>query len=177
MKAGKNIIYWDTSVFLAWLKDEDNEPGVIEGIDATVRQIHNGQIILLTSIVTDTEVLRGRLSPDAQEKWEAVFKRRNVRMVVHDQRVGRKSNQIRECFDARGIIIETPDSIHLATAILYQADEMHTLDGKGKRKRSGDLLTLSGDPCVDGLKIYTPSSPSAQQSLLKGIPPMGKEND
>jgi len=171
MRVGKKVVYWDTSVFFAWLKDEPWDADIVEGIEATVRQIHNNQVILITSVVTDTEVLRSRMSADALAKWEAVFKRRNVKMIAHDLRVGRKSSQIRDCFFQQSIKVETPDSIHLATAIIYEADELQTLDGAGPTKKAGDMIRLNGHACVDGLKIVTPATINRQMSLLRGVTP------
>jgi hypothetical protein len=176
MRAGKKVIYWDTSVFLAWLQDEPWDAEIIDGIEATVRHVHNNQILLITSIVTDTEVLRSRMTPEALRKWEGVFKRKNVKMIVHDQRVGRKSNEIRDCFFQRKIKIATPDSIHLATAIINEADEFHTLDGAGPTKKASDLIRLNGDPCVNGLKIITPAATTKQMSLLRGVTPEKKDD-
>jgi predicted nucleic acid-binding protein len=176
MRAGKKVIYWDTSVFFAWLKDEPWEAEIVDGIEATVRQVHSNQVILITSVVTDTEVLRSRMLPAALAKWEAVFKRRNVKMIAHDLRVGRKSSQIRDCFFQEGIKVATPDSIHLATAILYEADELQTLDGAGPTKKASDMIRLNGHACVDGLKIVTPATTNKQMSLLSGIPPEEKKD-
>ena len=50
MRAGKKVVYWDTSIFFAWLKDEPWDADIVDGIEATVRQVHNNQVILITSI-------------------------------------------------------------------------------------------------------------------------------
>ena len=117
------------------------------------------------------------MSADALAKWEAVFNRRNVKMVVHDHRVGRKSSQIRDCFFQEGIKIATADSIHLATAIVYEADELHTLDGAGPTKKASDMIRLNGHACVDGLKIVTPATTNKQLSLLRGVTPEKKKDE
>jgi len=65
--------------------------------------------------------------------------------------------------------VETPDAIHLATAITYEADEFHTLDGAGKKKRSTDLLKLGTK--IAGrynLLICKPEGPQA--GLLTNVP-------
>ena len=147
----------------------------MEGIEATVRQVHNNQIILITSVVTDTEVLRSRMSAEALTKWEGVFRRRNVKMIAQDLRVGRKSSQIRDCFFQINIKIASPDAIHLATALLYEADELQTLDGAGPTKKARDMIRLNGHDCVDGLKIVTPATTTKQMSLLRGVTPEKKD--
>jgi hypothetical protein len=176
MRAGKKVVYWDTSVFFAWLKDEPWDAEIVEGIEATVRQVHNNQIILITSVVTDTEVLRSRMSAEALAKWEGVFRRRNVKMIAQDLRVGRKGSQIRDCFYQIDIKIKTPDAIHLATAILYEADVLQTLDGAGPTKKPSDMIRLDGHACVDGLKIVTPATTNKQMSLLRGVTPEEKKD-
>jgi len=98
-------------------------------------------------------------------------------MVAHDQRVGRKSSQIRDCLLQKGIKVATPDSIHLATALIYEADEFHTLDGAGPHKKASDLIRLNGDPCVEGLKIIAPSAVTKQMNLLRGVPPEKKKDE
>ena len=58
----------------------------------------------------------------------------------------------------RGIKIKTPDATHLATAIIYEAEEFHTLDGGGERQRPSDLLRLNGDVAGYPLHIRMPVS-------------------
>lgn len=153
---GKKKIYWDACIFLAWLQNEPCKPGVMEGIEETVRQVHNNEVILFTSIMTQTEVLESKMSKAAGTKFENLFKRRNVLWVNHDPRVGRLSHDIRDYYAQRGINISQADSVHLASAILYEADEVHTLDGSGKRKRHADLLPLNGNVAGHKLKIMEP---------------------
>src|SRR5277367_6240872 len=68
------------------------------------------------------------------------FKRRNVVQISVDTRISQRASAIRNYYNQRGTKLTTPDSIHLATAIIYEADEFHTLDGDGKRQRANDLL-------------------------------------
>lgn len=166
---GKRKLYWDSCIFLAWLQNEACEPGVMEGIEEAVRQVHDNEAVLFTSIVTQSEVLEGTLSKEAQEKFDNLFKRKNVVWVNHDTRVGKLSHDIRNYYNERDIKIEVPDSVHLASAILYEADELQTLDGSGKRKRKSDLLSLNGK--VAGKYKLTIKQPYAKQmSLLAQIP-------
>lgn len=169
MSIGKKKIYWDTCIFLAWLKEEKNEIGVMEGIEEVVRKIHNNEIILITSQITYIEVLQSRLDSDAQKKWKDIFNRRNYQMGDVTPKVGEKSHFIRDYYDQKGIKLSTQDSIQLATAIIYGADEFHTLDGSGK-PRNGDLIPLNGNVAGHKLKICVPYA--EQGSLLTGIPAM-----
>ena len=155
MKPGRAIIYWDACIFLTWLKNEPCEPGVMEGIEETVRRVHNNQEILTTSIITQTEVLESRLTKDASTIFENIFKRKNVEWINHDSRVGKLSHFIRDYYDQKSIKLSTPDCVHLASAILYGASVFYTLDGSGKKKR-GHLLPLNGNVAGHKLKIEKP---------------------
>src|SRR5580765_7066422 len=102
MKRDKEIIYWDACIFLAWLQDETLDPGIMEGIEDTVRRVHNNQAILVTSIMTRTEVLDSRMPKAARDKFDNLFKRRNVTWINHDERVSELSHDIRDHYDQKG---------------------------------------------------------------------------
>ena len=71
--------------------------------------------------------------------------------------MSKQASEIRDAAQKEGRKIETPDAQILATAILYKADVLHTLDER--------LLHLNGSPIVDGLKITKPG-PLSGQTLL-----------
>ena len=123
MKVGREIVYWDACIFLAWLKDEPNDPGVVEGIEEIVRQVHNNQVILITSVMTQTEILESRLPKEAQTKFENVFKRRNVVWINHDTRVGKLSHEIRDYYDQRSTKLSSADCVHLAISFAKEAEK------------------------------------------------------
>jgi hypothetical protein len=63
--------------------------------------------------------------------------------------------------------IKTPEAIHLATAIIFDVDEMHTMDGWHEDGKRDGLLALNGN--VAGYSLFitepyprvTPSAPAA----------------
>ena len=167
MRPGRAIIYWDACIFITWLKDEPCEPGLMEGIEETVNRVHNNQEILITSIMTQTEVLESRLPKDAITVFENLFKRKNVEWINHDNRVGQLSHFIRDYYDQRAVKLSSPDCVHLASAILYGANVFYTLDGSGKKKR-GHLLPLDGNVAGHKLSIKKPFN---KQLKLKLQPP------
>jgi hypothetical protein len=67
----------------------------------------------------------------------------------------------------RGTNLGSPDCVHLATAIIYQADVFYTLDGGGKRGKANDLLPLNGNVAGYPLTIRKPLA--SQGSLLIGL--------
>lgn len=149
--AGNPKYYWDSWAFIRWLKGSGS-PGEIEGLSSIVKAVEEGTATLFTSALTGNEVLDGKMTTKQKDDFKKLFQQKNVVRVDVTNRVLEKSKSIRE-WNSK---ISTPDAIHLATAILYEADEFDTNDGGGKRKRGGDLIPLSGN--VDGypLKIVNP---------------------
>ena len=154
MRIYSPLFYWDTAIFLAWLQNEKRDPLEIAGIREMVSQIHENKVKLITSVMTYTEVLRSKLTTNAEQVWTNVLKRRNVSLVTHDIRIAKLSSEIRDYYqqfkDVNGLRTLSPaDAVHLATAILYKVDCFYTFDEKGKNGRG--LIPLSGN--VAGYKL------------------------
>ena len=98
---------------------------ILIGIQDVVFAVENNEAILFTSAIARSEIYTGRLSADQKAKYAALMQRKNVTEMAADPRVNDRSATIREYYsDATPKrSISTPDGIHLATAILYKADE------------------------------------------------------
>jgi PIN domain len=132
-----------------------------------------------TSAVTRGEIYFGKLNLDQKTAYTRLLRRTNVREINADARIMDRVSAIREYHDARGIKIKTPDATHLATAILYPADEFQTMDGlqaDGSKHRK--LLKLNGDVGGYNLKIVHPyqrDRPPANLVSIKG--PLFKDGE
>jgi predicted nucleic acid-binding protein len=153
MKSGKPVIYWDTCVFIAWLKDEQNKwPSAIwQGIQDVADLVQTGQAILVTSTLIRTEVFLGTLTSEQKLKFQGILRRKNVQEVAPHMRITDRASSIRETHR-----IKTPDAIHLATAILYDVDEMQTMDGWHEDGKRDGLLALNGNVANNKLWITEP---------------------
>ncbi len=164
MKSGKPVIYWDTCVFIAWLKDEKDKwpPAIWQGIEDVANLVQIGQAILVTSTLIRTEIFLGTLTLEQKQKFAGILRRKNVQEVAPHMRITDRASTIREKHR-----IKTPDAIHLATAILYDVDEMQTMDGWHEDGKRDGLLALSGNVAEYKLVITepyprgTPSTPTA----------------
>jgi predicted nucleic acid-binding protein len=163
-KRGRKLYYWDTSAFIAWINGgQGHPPEVINGLDEIAKEVAENRAALCTSVNTKTEILQGKLTPDQKTRLDNLFKRRNVTLINVDSRIADMASEIRNYYNNRGIKISTPDAQHLATAIIYNVDEFHTLDG-------GDLLRLNGDVAGHPLHIRVPVA--IQPSLFSGVSPI-----
>jgi len=153
------LIYWDSSIFIAWLKNEKRPNSEMDGVHECVKDTEVGKIKLITSVITRTEVFETNLSEDVKKSYEKLLNRRNVLLLDQDLRVSNLSREIREYYnrqrDQDGLPgITTPDAIHLATAIHYGAHAFYTFDNGKKSGRS--LLSLNGNVAGHPLTICKP---------------------
>jgi hypothetical protein len=170
MRAGKTVVYWDTAVWLAWLLGERHWPEtVIAGIEDVTLIWKTESFRLLTSSITRSEVFQGRLTTDQKNLWTSMMRRSDVLAIAADDRVNDRASRIREYHQSRGVKILTPDAIHLATAVLYKANEFQTMDGLDKTGKAKRILALNGD--VGGYPLfvthpYPRSGPLTQSHLF-----------
>ena len=173
MRRGKPIIYWDTSVFLAWIKDEKRRNNEMDGVNDVANKIHKDHVILLTSTITTAEILESTLTEVAKQRLTDLFKRKNFQQVAADGRVMKLSHEIRDYYQQRKDIdqlptVTTPDAIHLATAIIYAASEFHTFDENNELRKRRALLPLNGNVAGYHLIICKPPLPPQQDLFNAG---------
>jgi predicted nucleic acid-binding protein len=166
------IYYWDTCLFLAWIKDEQRNLGEMDGVREIIDRAKRREVKIITSTLTTVEVLQSRL-PAGMVRLFSDFMKRITRISM-DIKVANIACDIRDYYQKQkdnngGKLLSTPDAIHLATAIMYRATEFHTFDdGKSGPSKNLGLLGLSGD--VGGNKL-TICKPAARNPGLDLRPP------
>jgi predicted nucleic acid-binding protein len=137
-KKEKHIIpvyYWDSSVFLAYIK---GEKGRCETVLNLLEECDNGNVHIWTSTLSIAEVTKGNTEPGkivpmkTQTKidalWEPPSKIKLIEvslMVVKEAR-----NVIRAIHGNAKTGIRSIDAVHLASAIQKNIKEVHAYDGK-----------------------------------------------
>ena len=169
MPGARPVVYWDTCVILAWIQDENRKAGEMEGIRYFVSKIDNNEIIMITSAIYRTEILDSKINNDAKEKLDQLFKKRNVKSIPADTRINDLASEIRDHYQLQRDIdgkpgLATPDAIHLATAIHFQADEFHTFDEDDDGGTRG-LLPLNGSVAGHILVITKPTAEEPEFDL------------
>ena len=167
MKSGKPIIYWDSCIFLAWLKDENRPNREMDGVYDVANKIHKDNVILITSTFTRVEILESTLDDTAKQRLTDLFKRRNFQQVAPDNRIMDMSHEIRDYYQKQKDIdqlptLTTPDAIHLATAIIHGVSEFHTFDENDEPRKRRALLPLNGNVAGHPLVICKPPIPPQQ---------------
>ena len=137
---------WDTSVFLAWLNEETSAP--LRDIDVVVGEIDSGKATLIVSVTTYSEILETKHTKEQLNKLDLFLKRSNVMIADVTVPIAQEASRIRSAAHSQKRNIKTPDATIMATAILYEADVLHSLDPHH--------LNLSGSDIVNRLKIIEP---------------------
>jgi len=127
--AKRTSYYWDASVFIAWIKDEKRDPEEVAGLDAVVGQVDAKRVVLVTSAVILCEVLVGDLDEASTERFSRLFDRPTIEMYDVTRQVAKRAGEIRQGCRRSGIKCpRTPDAIHIATASILGATEIHSFD-------------------------------------------------
>lgn len=163
MMNGKPKYYWDTAPLIAWIADEAREPSEMDGLSEIIELVESNKAILMTSVLWRAEVLHNSFNDEQKKKISDLFKYRYIQELAIDGRIMQLAGEIRSFHKGlaqKDMIknIRTPDAIHLASAIHYEASEFHTFDGKKTGANSGGLLTLNGNVAGHRLKICAPQS-------------------
>jgi hypothetical protein len=166
MAGTRPIYYWDTCIFLAWLKDEKTrKPGEMEGVEDALGRFKRREVELMTSTITVIEASAAKIETPQFAQFEDAIQRTNFSRISVDIPVAKLARNLRDYYhqrvaEFRGLNLSIPDAIHVASAILYKATEMHTFDEKDKTKfETLGLIPLSGNVGGYNLKICHPPGP------------------
>jgi predicted nucleic acid-binding protein len=147
-------------VFLAWLNEEESAP--IADIEAILEEIHKFKATLIVAVTTYTEILRAKHTDEQIELFDRFLQRSNVIKVDTTFQIAQKAERIRsraietaKKHEKRNI--KTPDATIIATAIVYGADVLHSMEPRHHKLSESDI--------VDGLRIMLPQDLSGQKML------------
>ena len=162
MPGANPLYYWDTCLFLAWIKDEQRRSGEMDGVREIIERSKRRDCRIMTSAITTVEVLQSTIPAGVDTMFVGLMKR--VSRVSVDIKVAQLAHDIRDHYaKTGGRKLKTPDALHLATAILNRADEFHTFD-------SDDLLPLSGNVAGHRLVICKPEARNPELDLRRPKP-------
>lgn len=150
---------WDTCCFLSWLTT--SHPERRANLLGVLQAAEKGEVELFASyfVVAETVYIDKTLGQQANSKQiENFFRQRFIRLVNVDWHVAAKARELQ--WHAR---LDPWDAVHLATAICYKADELHTYDDKDLIKCNGQIPGVSLRICHPAYS-YQLALPTAQQS-------------
>jgi predicted nucleic acid-binding protein len=170
MAGAETVYYWDTCLFVAWIKDEQRLTGEMDGVRELIQRHKRREVKIITSVLTAVEVLQCKLPAGMETLFSGLIKRLDQRIGI-DSKIASLAHDLRNYYSMRPAEFEnrtlaTPDAIHLASAILNRATEFHTFDGGGVGKSLG-LLPLTGNVAGHKLTICKPQARNPSLDLRR----------
>lgn len=152
MKKDLDLICWDTPVLIDWLKGSENQNRMLS-IKSVMAEIEAKKYKLAVSTLVYVEVLECKMKMECEmpeqaiKRFEDFMKNRNlVEVFAVDTRIAKRAQELRNrMLNEKEKKIGTPDAIHIATAIVSKAKQLHTFDE--------EILQLNGKDEVEGLVI------------------------
>ena len=133
--AGKpdKLSYWDSCVFLAWVKEE---PGRAGHVDALMDEATAGRLKIITSVISITEVALAAagkdpnaLNPEVIKKIDAIWQPPSpVTLAEFHRLIAADARDLIRKSAGRLPTLKPPDAIHLSTAAPIGCDEFLTYD-------------------------------------------------
>ena len=160
-------IYWDTCLFYEYFGGEKANAQRVSELNGVMREVEEGQFRIVTSLVTQLEVIPRRLDGKSAGSAQAFLDAfDDIRMIAVEvsPNVIALAREIRDYYyidevppvmsgDKQPMVVkegqaaknmDLGDCIHLATAINFGINTFHTRDGasKSSRKRKTNIPLL-----------------------------------
>ena len=155
--AEKRVFCWDASVFVTLLTRETRSEPELAGLREVLHLVAAHQAVVVTSSTARTEVLGDGRDPRVRAAFNELFARPGFVSYQVSDALADLAGDLRE--EARRLKkkLSTPDSQYIATAMIYEAEALHTFDPH--------MLRLNGEACVRGLRICHPKGNQMELGL------------
>jgi predicted nucleic acid-binding protein len=155
MAGNKPIVYVDTCVFISMLTGEHRKGDESRHVAGFAAELERRELISVTSALTKTEILECTLTDQQRRTMDRLIKPPKVQVKDVSSAVLELARDIRNFYQEEKRsgrtnlpTVETPDAIHLATAIYFDCPRMFTFDENNKDDSTGrpkrGLIPLSG---------------------------------
>jgi len=124
MAKKRQVVYWDSSCFLAVLNNEQQADRCV----SILNEAKNGTLLLVVSPLTMAETVRPRgadapLPKEIRQQVLAFFENEYIQLINFDREMAYKSLDL--CWEYG---LHPRDALHLACALTIECDALETLD-------------------------------------------------
>jgi predicted nucleic acid-binding protein len=149
------VVYLDTSILIAWLKDEKRPGDEMDGVYECFERIQKGEIRAIVSSLYHAEIDIERYPTEKQRDFYRLLAGQNPLEVGIETRVCQLAGEVRRFCQERSKKLGMADALHLAAAIHHRASEFYVFDDAVENRRT-DLVELSGSIAGRSLVIRKP---------------------
>lgn len=154
-------VYWDACAWLGLINGEQDKAAELEVVWS---KAEHGEVEIWTSAFCIAEVYKAKceagkvsLSPEYDEQIDNLFDQPFVHITQVDLGVARLAKQL---LRGDNKLSKPSDGIHLATAILWNVDQLHTWDksdliGLVVNRADGETLEICTPKMIDGETLFT----------------------
>jgi predicted nucleic acid-binding protein len=173
-----NKVYFDSNIFITYFSTDRKRyiksygEEEVESIEQWFSAMRLGEITVVLSPIVITE-LKTKIYPEKMKLFDEMFNYRSIDLVDVNKGIAGFASELRRFYLNNPFYINkndegskrnnltTPDSLHLATAILYKCDQFFTFDdGKSPDGETGaktiPLLKLEDSVAKYPIKIIKP---------------------
>lgn len=163
--------YWDTCLFIAYLKNSPDERTAADAVDALIRSAQatpQERLIVVSTLVLAELRRHPNYDKSRYDIIRDIFytNRPYVRIVTLTPYIA----DIASTIGSDNPALTPADTVHVATALSARVDALLTLDGRHEhgRRRRRDLLEYNGKIGIPPLSIIPPTMPPGTQYRLEG---------
>lgn len=154
-------VYWDAC---AWLGLINGEAAKIQGLQLVWGKAQQGELEIWTSAFCIAEVYRRKcegewtgLSPENDAAIDNMFDQDFVKVAQVDLEIARLAKRLLRTLDK---LKKPSDAIHLATAVYWDIEQLHTYDGADLlglvvKTANGNDLDICKPDMIDGENLFT----------------------
>lgn len=155
MAGSAPLVYVDSCVFIAAITGEKRKGDESEHVAGVMGELERRELVAVTSALTRTEILECSLSAQQKSILDRLIAPPKTQVKDVTRPILDLAGEIRNFYQeerqaGRSNLptVETPDAIHLATAIYFDCPVMFTFDEndvrEGKPRPKRGLIPLSG---------------------------------
>ncbi|MDD4952281.1 MAG: type II toxin-antitoxin system VapC family toxin [Desulfovibrionaceae bacterium] len=154
--SGKPRYYWDSCTWIGLIKQEKDKfvscKYIFDKAEAGEVEILASTLVLVEVYKTKCDNPYDSLPEEKDEILSKFFQKEFIVPAEIDSDVALCARKLLRYYDR---LMKPQDAIHLATAILNDADELHTFDGSDLLHLNGEIIRMDGT----NLKICQPPLP------------------
>lgn len=153
-------VYWDAC---AWLGLLNGEAEKLTALQYVWGKAERGQVEIWTSAFCLAEVYKAKceggaasLGPDGDQNLDDLFDQDFVKVVQVDSDIGKLARRL---LRSQAKLKKPSDAIHLATAVHWDLEQLHTYDGSDLlglvvKTSAGNDLDICKPDMIDGENLF-----------------------